>query len=94
MVGLDATDSPDLPEDKLCGFEVMLKWQIHGSPLIIFPTIVIMESLRTIPGEIRMYSRMAQRGRPNVPEILFLSLKYLALVTVVADLLLEFGKDW
>jgi hypothetical protein len=36
---------------------------------------MLVEAIRTIPGEVRMILRVLKRRRPNIAELLFFSLK-------------------
>ncbi|SPO21497.1 uncharacterized protein UTRI_00984_B [Ustilago trichophora] len=56
-------------------------------PTMIAQTLLVAEILRTYPAEIRMLLRLCQRKKPNMAEIFFVLIKYLALIAVILDIL-------
>ncbi|SJX61460.1 uncharacterized protein SRS1_10528 [Sporisorium reilianum f. sp. reilianum] len=56
-------------------------------PIIITQTLLVAEIIRTYPAELRMLTRLVQRKKPNMAEIFFVLIKYLALVAVTLDIL-------
>lgn len=44
-------------------------------PTIFCQALILCESLRVLPGEVRMYSRIWKRKRINIAETLFLMIK-------------------
>lgn len=58
-------------------------------PVLIAQTLLVAEIVRTYPAEVRMLLRIVRRGRPNVAEIFFMVIKYLALIAVILDILVS-----
>ncbi|GAK64916.1 uncharacterized protein PAN0_007c3132 [Moesziomyces antarcticus] len=58
-------------------------------PVLIAQTLLVAEIVRTYPAELRMLLRIVRRGRPNVAEIFFMVIKYLALIAVILDILVS-----
>ncbi|CDR88090.1 uncharacterized protein SPSC_03676 [Sporisorium scitamineum] len=56
-------------------------------PVIIAQTLLVAEIIRTYPAELRMFTRLLARRKPNMAEIFFVLIKYLALIGVTLDIL-------
>lgn len=54
-------------------------------PSIVGHAIIFLESLRTIPAEWRMWSRIWKRKRMNAAEIMFMAIKYFAILGYACD---------
>ncbi|CAO1614830.1 unnamed protein product [Parajaminaea phylloscopi] len=60
------------------------------SPNVAQSTLIFFEGFRTLPGEVRMYGRILNRGRINIVELLFIIIKYMSLLaSIVAPI-----QDW
>lgn len=58
-------------------------------PTIAAQTIILLEAIRTVPAEFRMYRRAWLRKRFNAAEILFITIKYMSLFAFICDALIE-----
>lgn len=58
-------------------------------PVMIAQALLVAEIVRTYPAEIRMLLRLWQRRKPNMAEIFFILIKYLTLVAVICDILVN-----
>ncbi|KAE8215846.1 hypothetical protein CF327_g953 [Tilletia walkeri] len=67
-------------------FNFVVKQQI---PVVAAQTLLIAEIIRKIPVDYRMGSRAKERGRLNVSELLYFSIKSFALVAVILDCVLQ-----
>jgi hypothetical protein len=60
---------------------------LFAYPIIIGQGAILLESLRILPAEFRIWRRAIKRRRFNAAEILFLVIKYFAIVGYVLDAL-------
>lgn len=67
----------------------MMKFANFAYPNVAAQIIILMEAIRTIPAEIRMYRRAFRRGRLNAAESLFLTIKYVAIMAWTCNALIE-----
>ncbi|PWN26498.1 hypothetical protein BDZ90DRAFT_40090 [Jaminaea rosea] len=67
-------------------FTFVLLWALPITTQVI---LMFFEGIRTIPGEIRMMMRIHRRGRPNIVEIIFFVIKYIAILATVMSVLQE-----
>lgn len=80
-------NSPPSAKQTIALMRLMQEGTAWNLVVIIAQVILVAEIVRTFPAEIRMMCRLVQRRKPNVAEALFLSIKYLALLGVIFDIL-------
>lgn len=67
---------------------------LSNYPIIACQVLIFFESVRVLPGEVRMYVRMVNRGKINIAEILFLLTKYLSLLSIISDAITNLTSGW
>ena len=60
-------------------------FMLWNYPTVIGQTIILLEAIRVLPAEIRIYRRAWKRRRFNAAETLFLAMKYLAILGWTLD---------
>ncbi|PWN18878.1 hypothetical protein BCV69DRAFT_52216 [Microstroma glucosiphilum] len=93
VTGMDSGAAPSRQAER-CSPDELMHFTLLTSPSVVFPTIMLVEAIRTIRGEMRMLLRIVRRRRPNIAEMLFFSLKYLAIFAVIGHLLIQYSKGW
>lgn len=58
-------------------------------PSIAAQMVILLECIRTVPAEVRMYRRAWIRKRFNAAEVLFFAIKYMSLFAFICDALIE-----
>lgn len=61
------------------------KFMLWNYPTVIGQTIILLEAVRVLPAEIRIYRRAWKRRRFNAAETLLLAMKYLAILGWTLD---------
>lgn len=79
--------TPPTAKQSIALMRLMQEGTAWNLVVIIAQVVLVAEVVRTFPAEIRMMCRVVRRRKPNMAEMLFLSIKYLALLGVVFDIL-------
>ncbi|KAN0060867.1 hypothetical protein ACQY0O_006601 [Thecaphora frezii] len=63
-----------------------------NTPLIVAQALLLSEIVRTYPAELSMIRRIIKRKKPNLAEMMFFSIKYVSLISVVLTTLVQLTK--
>lgn len=87
LVARQAISDDSSEQDAIAKY--MMQFANYAYPNAAAQVIILMEAIRTIPAEIRMYKRAIHRKRLNAAESLFLIIKYTAILAWTCNALIE-----